>query len=167
MNATPLVHSAAIPLCLLFATPAQGAGPQLAIHSGVELRWPTSAGNTYRVQWSMVPGAAWTDLDAAISSYTTNTAQYGDGAPYALRKPSYAFTGDAPPHFSARLAPPLVSLGLAAGVSGGEAYLHDGRARSLEEAILWHGGEGEPSKEAFRNLPAADRAALIKFLKSL
>lgn len=63
--------------------------------------------------------------------------------------------------------PPLWSIGLTAGVSGGEAYLHDGRARSLEEAILWHGGEADVAKEAFRTMPAAERAALIKFLKSL
>jgi CxxC motif-containing protein (DUF1111 family) len=62
---------------------------------------------------------------------------------------------------------PLWSIGLTAGVSGGEAYLHDGRARTLEEAILWHDGEASSSKEAFRNLPASDRAALITFLKSL
>ena len=62
---------------------------------------------------------------------------------------------------------PLWSIGLTAGVSGGEAYLHDGRARSLEEAILWHGGEARESQEAFRNLSAADRAALIQFLKAL
>ena len=52
-------------------------------------------------------------------------------------------------------------------MSGGEAYLHDGRARTLEEAILWHGGEGEAAKEKFRGLSAADRAAVVKFLKSL
>ena len=62
---------------------------------------------------------------------------------------------------------PLWNIGLTAGVSGGEAYLHDGRARTLEEAILWHGGEAEASKEAFRTMPAADRQALIEFLKSL
>ena len=62
---------------------------------------------------------------------------------------------------------PLWSIGLTAGVSGGEAYLHDGRARSLAEAILWHGGEAEASKEAFRMMPAGDRAALVQFLKSL
>ena len=62
---------------------------------------------------------------------------------------------------------PLWNIGLTAGVSGGEAYLHDGRARTLEEAILWHGGEGEAAKEGFRTAPAADRAALVKFLKSL
>ena len=63
--------------------------------------------------------------------------------------------------------PPLWSIGLTAGVSGGEAYLHDGRARTLEEAILWHGGEAETSKETFRNMPSADRADIIRFLKSL
>lgn len=63
--------------------------------------------------------------------------------------------------------PPLWSIGLTAGVSGGEAYLHDGRARTLEEAILWHAGEADGAKEAFRTLSAADRSALILFLKSL
>jgi CxxC motif-containing protein (DUF1111 family) len=63
--------------------------------------------------------------------------------------------------------PPLWSIGLTAGVSGGEAYLHDGRARSIEEAILWHGGEAEASKETFRAMSASDRAALVRFLKSL
>ena len=62
---------------------------------------------------------------------------------------------------------PLWGIGLTAGVSGGEAYLHDGRASTLEEAILWHGGEGETAKENFRNLSQADRDALIAFLKSL
>jgi CxxC motif-containing protein (DUF1111 family) len=62
---------------------------------------------------------------------------------------------------------PLWSIGLTAGVAGSEAYLHDCRASTLEEAILWHGGESEASKEAFRTMSASDRAALIAFLKSL
>jgi CxxC motif-containing protein (DUF1111 family) len=63
--------------------------------------------------------------------------------------------------------PPLWSIGLTAGVSGGEAYLHDGRARTIEEAILWHSGEAEASKEIFRTMSATNRAAVVKFLKSL
>jgi CxxC motif-containing protein (DUF1111 family) len=63
--------------------------------------------------------------------------------------------------------PALWNIGLTAGVSGGEAYLHDGRARSIEEAILWHGGEAEASKQAFLGMSAADRAALVRFIKSL
>lgn len=62
---------------------------------------------------------------------------------------------------------PLWNIGLTARVSGGEAYLHDGRARSIEEAILWHGGEAEASKQAFLGMSAADRAALVRFIKSL
>jgi len=62
---------------------------------------------------------------------------------------------------------PLWSIGLTEGISGGEAYLHDGRARSLAEAILWHDGEAAASKEAFRTMSALDRAALIAFLESL
>ena len=63
--------------------------------------------------------------------------------------------------------PPLWGIGATAGVSGGEAYLHAGRARTLEEAILWHGGEGVKSNVKFRELSEADRLAVIAFLKSL
>ena len=63
--------------------------------------------------------------------------------------------------------PPLWGIGLSEDVSGGPGYLHDGRALSLEEAILWHGGEGEASKQAFRALQASERAALVAFLRSL
>lgn len=62
---------------------------------------------------------------------------------------------------------PLWGIGLTERVSGIERYLHDGRARSLAEAILWHGGEAESSKEAFRTMPSQARGDLIAFLKSL
>ena len=62
---------------------------------------------------------------------------------------------------------PLWGIGLTAGVSGGEAYLHDGRARTLDEAILWHGGEAEVSKQAYVALTATERLALVTFLKTL
>lgn len=62
---------------------------------------------------------------------------------------------------------PLWGLGLTETVLPYSSYLHDGRARSIEEAILWHGGEGERSKEAFRNMSRRDRAALLAFLRSL
>lgn len=62
---------------------------------------------------------------------------------------------------------PLWNIGHTAAVGGEEAYLHDGRARTLAEAILWHGGEAESAREAFRTLSAAERTALIAYLKSL
>ena len=63
--------------------------------------------------------------------------------------------------------PPLWGIGLTAKVSGQTQFLHDGRARSLAEAILWHGGEGERAKEAFRTSPLQRRRVLIEFLNSL
>ncbi len=63
---------------------------------------------------------------------------------------------------------PLWGLGLAPGVQGGNIYLlHDGRAHSIEEAIMMHGGEAAVSAGRFNNLSASDRSALITFLKSL
>ena len=62
---------------------------------------------------------------------------------------------------------PLWGLGLSAIVSGSTAMLHDGRARNAAEAILWHGGEADISREAFRKMPKADREALLKFLDSI
>ncbi len=62
---------------------------------------------------------------------------------------------------------PLWGIGLFERTNGTAFYLHDGRARSIEEAILWHGGEAERAKEAFRKLPKTDRAALLRFVKSL
>lgn len=64
---------------------------------------------------------------------------------------------------------PLWGIGLTQTVlGGGEAtYLHDGRARTLEEAILWHGGEAEPSRRGFAALSASERDMLIRFLRSL
>ncbi|MCK6518657.1 c-type cytochrome [Myxococcota bacterium] len=63
--------------------------------------------------------------------------------------------------------PPLWSLGLIASVNGHTRFLHDGRARSLEEAILWHGGEAEAAQAEFVALSADERAALILFLEDL
>jgi CxxC motif-containing protein (DUF1111 family) len=63
--------------------------------------------------------------------------------------------------------PPLWGLGLLQTVNNHELLLHDGRARTAAEAILWHGGEAAASAEAFRRMPADERAALLAFLHSL
>ena len=62
---------------------------------------------------------------------------------------------------------PLWGIGLQEKVNGHTYFLHDGRARNLQEAILWHGGEGEASKNLFRQMPRDDRQALLRFLESL
>jgi CxxC motif-containing protein (DUF1111 family) len=63
--------------------------------------------------------------------------------------------------------PPLWGLGLVPTVNGHDRLLHDGRARGFAEAILWHGGEAEVAREAFRSADKADRDALLAFLRSL
>lgn len=63
--------------------------------------------------------------------------------------------------------PPLWGIGLVFNVNGHTNFLHDGRARNLTEAILWHSGEAEPARERFRHLSRADREALVRFLESL
>jgi CxxC motif-containing protein (DUF1111 family) len=63
--------------------------------------------------------------------------------------------------------PPLWGIGLTKTVSGHTFFLHDGRARNLTEAILWHGGEATKARDGFAALAAQDREALVKFLESL
>jgi CxxC motif-containing protein (DUF1111 family) len=62
---------------------------------------------------------------------------------------------------------PLWNIGLTNGVAGGEAYLHDGRARTLHEAIMWHGGESEAARLAYASMTASEQQAIIAFLRSL
>ncbi len=77
-------------------------------------------------------------------------------------------------HLSAGLAygcewrtTPLWGIGLQEVVNGHTRFLHDGRARNLTEAIMWHGGEGAVSRELFRRMSKDDRRALLLFLETL
>ena len=63
--------------------------------------------------------------------------------------------------------PPLWGIGLTQQGSGHTYFLHDGRARSLLEAVLWHGGEAQAQRDAVIGLSTQDREALIRFLESL
>ena len=62
---------------------------------------------------------------------------------------------------------PLWGIGLQEKVNGHTCFLHDGRARNFVEAIMWHGGEGEASRNIFRAMTKERRDALVKFLESL
>ena len=63
--------------------------------------------------------------------------------------------------------PPLWGIGLIETVNGHTNLLHDGRARNIEEAILWHGGEAEKAKQGFVNLSLTERKKVLDFIKSL
>lgn len=63
---------------------------------------------------------------------------------------------------------PLWGLGLAANAQGGQMFLlHDGRAHSINEAILFHGGESQTSRDNYNKLSESDKSAIIAFLESL
>jgi CxxC motif-containing protein (DUF1111 family) len=63
--------------------------------------------------------------------------------------------------------PPLWGIGLTKTVNGHTQFLHDGRARDLTEAILWHGGEAQASRDGFAELSRPERDALLRFVGSL
>lgn len=62
---------------------------------------------------------------------------------------------------------PLWGIGLISTVNGHTRLLHDGRARNVEEAILWHGGEANYSKEKYKQITAIERNQLLEFVNSL
>jgi len=62
---------------------------------------------------------------------------------------------------------PLWGVGLAGAVNGNAVFLHDGRARSVAEAVAWHGGEAAAARAAFAAMAAEDRARLVLFVDSL
>jgi CxxC motif-containing protein (DUF1111 family) len=83
------------------------------------------------------------------------------GAGLADGRPDFLATGNE------WRTPALWGVGLFAKTNGTPFYLHDGRARTLVEAILWHAGEAQRSRDAFVKLSKTDRDAVIAFLNSL
>ncbi|HEV8262056.1 MAG TPA: di-heme oxidoredictase family protein [Burkholderiales bacterium] len=103
-----------------------------------------------------IPAAA----DLAIHAYT-DLLLHDMGEGLADGRPEYQADG------REWRTPPLWGIGLLREVNGHGDLLHDGRARNVTEAIFWHGGEAEQSREAFRALTKADREALLKFVNSI
>ena len=62
---------------------------------------------------------------------------------------------------------PLWGVGLLKAINANTRYLHDGRARTIDEAILWHGGQGARSRDRFKALSADDRQKMVDFINSL
>ena len=115
--------------------------------------------HTSTLRTGEVPGLP--DLSRQMIHPYTDLLLHDMGAALADGRPDFEATG------SEWRTPPLWGIGLVETVNRHTYFLHDGRARNLAEAILWHGGEAEASKEHFRHLPRADREALLQFLRSL
>lgn len=80
--------------------------------------------------------------------------------------PALADPHDGPDAAEWRTAP-LWGIGLVEERMPRRGFLHDGRARDIEEAVLWHGGEAAPARDAFAALDAGDRATVLKYIRSL
>ena len=83
------------------------------------------------------------------------------GPGLADNRPDFAATGQQ------WKTPPLWGIGLIPDVNSHSFLLHDGRARNVMEAILWHGGEAEASRQQVLNMGRGERKALVKFVESL
>lgn len=105
--------------------------------------------------------AAFVELQNQTIHPYTDLLVHDMGPGLADNRPDFAASG------SEWRTPPLWGIGLTKEVTGYEYYLHDGRARTLQEAILWHGGEAQAARDRFTALPADSRAAVLRFLQSL
>jgi len=105
--------------------------------------------------------ADWPELSHQTIHPYTDLLLHDMGAELADGRADFEATG------SEWRTPPLWSLGLSAKIDGYLFLLHDGRARDFAEAILWHAGQAEDAREAFRAMPKSDRDALVAFLTSL
>jgi CxxC motif-containing protein (DUF1111 family) len=103
----------------------------------------------------------WPELSQQTIRPFTDLLVHDMGPDLADGRPDYLASG------SEWRTPPLWGVGLVMPIDGYLFLLHDGRARGFEEAILWHGGQGQAAREAFRSATKSDRDALIAFLGSL
>jgi CxxC motif-containing protein (DUF1111 family) len=126
-----------------------------AFHPLAELRNQTIRPYTDLLLHDMGPGLADTLAEGSASG-----AEWRTAALWGLGHAENVMLGDAK-------ANDAVSLAGRRDDDNRVGYLHDGRARTIEEAILWHGGEGEASKQAFEVMTAENQRALLAFLQSL
>lgn len=101
------------------------------------------------------------ELSGQVIYPYTDLLLHDMGEGLADERPDHAATG-----LEWRTAP-LWGIGLTQVVNPRATFLHDGRARTLEEAVLWHGGEAQAAKESYVKLSKAHREQLIRFLESL
>lgn len=127
---------------------------------GAELFSELSCQKCHRTQMTTAPNEVQALSEQTIFPYT-DLLLHDMGPELADNRPDFLANGR-----EWRTAP-LWGIGLVQKVNNHTRFLHDGRARSLIEAILWHGGEAEASKQAFLQLTKEQRDALIAFLRSL
>ncbi len=145
----------------VLGVPAQRDVDAPEVRRGAELFDSVACTACHRPSWTTGPSELHGGLASQVIHPYTDLLLHDMGSALADGKRD----GDAQP--TEWRTPPLWGIGLFEATNGHTRYLHDGRARSLEEAVLWHGGEAKASRERFVKLPSAEREALLAFLGSL
>jgi CxxC motif-containing protein (DUF1111 family) len=143
------------------AVPAQRKDRQPATERGNQLFESSHCARCHRPVMMTSETAALAELANQVIRPYTDLLLHDMGEGLADERPAFEANG------REWRTPPLWGLGLLEVVSGHSFLLHDGRARNPAEAILWHGGEATAAREAFRQMPRADREALLRFLGTL
>ena len=143
------------------AVPSQRSYQSKVIQEGKKLFFDANCQACHHAEWVTGEDASFPELSKQKIYPYTDLLLHDMGAGLADRRPSFDATG------REWRTPPLWGIGLVFRVNRHTLYLHDGRARNLQEAILWHGGEAESSKQKFVQLSREQRRKLLSFLKSL
>lgn len=115
----------------------------------------------HRPQWRTGDGKAPPHLSSQIIFPYTDLLLHDMGPELADGRPDGEATG------SEWRTPPLWGVGLARAVHQDVGLMHDGRARTVQEAVVWHGGEAASSRSAFMALKQSERSELLAFVRSL
>lgn len=150
---TTYIQTLAVPARRSVTTPAVVRGEHVFRSAGC------ATCHTQTMTTATVAGAP--ELSSQRIHPYTDLLLHDMGPALADNRPDYLATG------SEWRTSPLWGIGLTPVVNGHTNFLHDGRARSLLEAVMWHGGQAAAAREAVRSASAADRSALIAFLESL
>lgn len=141
--------------------PARRAATAPQVTRGENLFVAIGCATCHRPTWRIATVPGLPALDGAIIHPFTDLLLHDMGADLADGRPDQEASG------SEWRTAPLWGLSRTREVVGEVALLHDGRARSVEEAILWHGGEADAARDGFKRLSRADREALLGFLETL
>lgn len=143
------------------SVPARRGFEDPTVIQGKNLFLKIGCGSCHSPKWTTGKHPTIDALSNQIIRPFTDMLLHDMGEGLADGSPDFEATG------SEWRTPPLWGIGLFETVNGHTRYLHDGRARNLTEAILWHGGEGDVSNQRFQQLSHQEREAVLAFLNSL
>ncbi|HZX17634.1 MAG TPA: di-heme oxidoredictase family protein [Pseudomonas sp.] len=141
--------------------PARRGADTPQVLAGKNLFYQAGCQGCHSPQFTTASDAAEPELANQVIRPYSDLLLHDMGADLADQRPEFLASG------SEWRTPPLWGIGLTETVNGHTQFLHDGRARNLLEAILWHGGEAEAAKQQVLTFNADERSALLAFLNSL